>query len=245
MGYGYAYNGPPSKCHTGARPGTLALGKWAKARWALPLIGTFNCRKSRAGSSISLHGDGRAVDLHTHTGASEANGTKAQDVLGWEIARFLVRSAEALGVQRVIFQDKEWDSRPGQREFLPYSGPFHGNHVHVELCSAAAGALTIEAIEAATGGVEDDLNDAEKKLMFDALDEMVRRVRAMHAENWKGGTLDWADQRKNDVIASLAPLIQAQNDPAKFAAEVAAHLPGSTADEVEAAVRRVFADAGT
>src|SRR5687767_161344 len=103
MVYGFQYDGAGTRCSGIAQPGAKALANWAKAKWDLPLIGIYNCRASRAGTTLSLHGEGRAIDLHVHVGASEALGTSEQTYLGSDIASWMVRHADVLGVQRVIW----------------------------------------------------------------------------------------------------------------------------------------------
>lgn len=146
MAFGFAYNAVGTKCSSGVQLGTLILAKWAKARWSLPLVGTFNCRNSRLGFTLSTHAEGRAADLHVHTRASEARPTPDEKVIGDEMANFFVLYAFQLGVQRVIWLDQVWDVRT--RKWAKYTGPFHGNHVHVELCWAAAKFLTIDQLNA-------------------------------------------------------------------------------------------------
>ena len=148
MGFSFAYQPAGTDCSGSCQPGCVAFSKWAYRRWDLPLVGCYNCRQSRAGSSLSLHAEGRAVDLHVHVGASEQDGTAEQTALGWDIAKWCVTNAEPLGIQRVIWQSMEWDSRPGERAWEPYGGPHHGNHIHVEFCWEAAKTLTAADFDA-------------------------------------------------------------------------------------------------
>jgi hypothetical protein len=111
--------------------------------------GTYNCRPSRTSSNLSRHAGGTAWDPATE---KVVNGRVVPDlVLNDRVARFFVIAAPDLGVQRVIANGlradgtkgpREWDSRPGEREFERYSGPLHDDHVHVELCNKAARELT-------------------------------------------------------------------------------------------------------
>lgn len=159
MVYGYRYESTGTKCAKGPQPGAVALGKWLKARFGLPLVGIFNCRPSRSGTSLSTHGEGRGIDAHVHVRASEAPPTAAEKAIGDEMFVLMIALAPLLGVQAVIWLDQRWDART--RLIKHYGGPFHGNHVHIELCRAAARGLTVEAIDTAAGGSrppqEDDM----------------------------------------------------------------------------------------
>jgi hypothetical protein len=108
--------------------------------------GIYNCRNSRTGSTLSLHGEGRAWDCAIPWG---------ETALGDSVAKFYVLSAEMLGIQRVIWgfgagkAPREWDSRAGERYWEAYSGPAHDDHIHVELCWKAALNLTAATVRTA------------------------------------------------------------------------------------------------
>lgn len=84
----------------------------------------------------SLHAEGRAIDIG-FPGNCDPRGTT------W--AERLWAAAQDLGIQRIIWCHREIDSRPGQRTWQPYRGRSpHTDHIHVELCWAAARELTAE-----------------------------------------------------------------------------------------------------
>ncbi len=138
MGYGYAYDGPPTKCLGRARKGTKALR--AGVIEAFPHVGDqgiYNCRDVRGGGTLSFHADGRAWDA------------KCAGQLNADVAAFLVEHADALGIQEVISRRRRWDSRT--RKWVDYHGvDDHTTHVHVSQCIAAANALTIDDVRAVT-----------------------------------------------------------------------------------------------
>lgn len=98
-------------------------------------FGTYVCRQSTAGSSLSLHGEGRAGDV----------GLPYRHANGYRIRDFLIANAERMGVQEVIWDRQIWT---GNRPYLrAYSGPNpHTDHVHYGLCWWAARSLTINTL---------------------------------------------------------------------------------------------------
>lgn len=166
MAYGYQYQSTGKTCSKGPQPGAVAFGKWAKKRWSLPLIGIFNCRPARSSKRLSTHGEGRGIDAHVHVRASEAPPTPAEKVVGDEMFALLIKIAPLIGVQALIWLDKRWDAI--SRRVKPYSGPFHGNHVHVELCWDAARNLTTAQLDDAAGAQEDDMTP-EQAATFDKM----------------------------------------------------------------------------
>lgn len=145
--YGYCYD-PAVRCRSGCQPGVRiyrqTIQKLIPERGDL---GCFNCRPSRTGNTLSLHGEGRASDEAT---PRLPNGWLD---LPWNTryGDFCVAAAQDLGIQRVIgwgprfdgsIGPREWDSRPGERLWEYYSGPLHQDHNHVEFCWKAALNLT-------------------------------------------------------------------------------------------------------
>lgn len=156
MAYGFCYD-PPTKCRGKCQPGVTNYRVVVDE--LIPEVGDkgcYNCRNSRTGSTLSLHGEGRADDVATE---KMVNGRLVPDLeLNHELAEFNIAAAEALGIQRVIawglradgtFGPREWDSRQGERLWERYSGPLHKDHNHVEFCWAAATGLTKSQVRAA------------------------------------------------------------------------------------------------
>lgn len=145
MGYGYDYDGPPTKCSGGPRAGTIALRDGTMERFGCGDQGIFNCRTVRVAGddTLSFHADGRAWD-------AECSGD-----LNAEIAKWLVVNADALGVQEVISQHERWTSQ--DRKWHPYHGDDpHTGHVHVSQCKAASLSLTLAVVRAIDSIGEDD-----------------------------------------------------------------------------------------
>lgn len=141
MSYGYAYDGPPTKCAKGPRPGTKALEAGVMERFGCGTDGIFNCRPIRtAGSTtLSFHADGRAWDA------------KCTRDLNRRIAAWLVQWADELGIQEVISYRRRWDART--KTWRVYNGDDpHTGHVHVSQCTRAANGLTLATIRAIEDG---------------------------------------------------------------------------------------------
>lgn len=154
--YGYAYDGPPTKCHTGPRSGTVALRNGVMERFpGVKDLGIFNCRYTRTKNSktYSFHADGRAWD-------AGCSGDLAD-----EVADFLVAHADVLGVQEVIRNRKRWDSRT--RKWATYQGSDpHTDHVHVSQCIAAADGLKKSTVLAPAGTPQPDLYQEEDPMFI-------------------------------------------------------------------------------
>lgn len=225
MAYGYQYQSTGKTCSKGPQPGAVAFGKWAKKRWSLPLIGIFNCRPARSSKRLSTHGEGRGIDAHVHVRASEAPPTPAEKVVGDEMFALLIKIAPLIGVQALIWLDKRWDAI--SRRVKPYSGPFHGNHVHVELCWDAARNLTTAQLDDAAGAQEDDL-DPERLKTFD---QMAYAVLQLLLPATGRIELAVSDDEPLDA-AKVAELVLAGLNPDSIAAAVVKALPKDQAKQV-------------
>jgi hypothetical protein len=121
----YDGGGPWSRDRcTGFTPGARVLARFLQARFpGITKIGGYYCRPNTANESLlSLHGTGRALDVH-FPGRADPRGTVLAD--------WLVRNAEWIGVQAVIWDGWIWSSSVGSHR---YPGPNpHTDHVHVEL----------------------------------------------------------------------------------------------------------------
>lgn len=145
MGVFVGYQGARS-CTTGPQPGARALMSWFLGAYSGrggKNLGIFNCRTVRGGSTTSLHGEGRAVDL----GIVPHGAT-----YGDELAELLrARSAE-LGIQCIIWKRRIWSGSRPHDGFRPYSGVNpHLDHLHVELSWAAARDLTAARVAQVLG----------------------------------------------------------------------------------------------
>lgn len=126
------------------QPGAKALMAWCLANTTATNLGCYVNRPIRGGSSLSVHAEGRALDLGF---PSREGGTPA----GWNLAHRLVAAHRDLGVQYVIYARRQWlATKPGWRSYSGASA--HNEHIHVELNRAAAQALTADMITEALGG---------------------------------------------------------------------------------------------
>lgn len=82
--------------------------------------GIYNCRSVRGGKSVSLHGEGRAVDymLNAHK--------PAQKTIGDNIVQFFTAdnfaNAKRYGVQEVIWNRKIWSANRATEGLRAYTG---------------------------------------------------------------------------------------------------------------------------
>lgn len=136
----YCYTPGPTKCGTGPRPGAKALLAYAIEQFpgVAGSDGIFNCRNIRGGSSLSLHADGRAPDVHFPR--------KHPD--GDRFFHWCIDQAHVIGAQELIWNHQIWSAHH------PYiSGYVHGpggddheTHVHAGLCLPSANSLTLELL---------------------------------------------------------------------------------------------------
>lgn len=142
--FGYQYDRTGARCASGPQPGAVALMRVILDRFAhLNSLGIYNCRQVRGGTTLSLHGEGRAGD----TGVPATAAARAE---GSFLAATLVATARQLGVQEVIWWRQRWASNT--REWRPYTGVHpHTDHVHWGLCWEAARQLTAGQVLAAWG----------------------------------------------------------------------------------------------
>lgn len=139
------YDKAPSECSSGARPGATALYGYIRERFGLRGLGIYNCRpvNTRLPSRRkSVHADGRALDK-----AADAFDPLGLAV-GDQLASWLVRNAELLGIQYIIWNGRQWGGRR-----LNWGTPDlkwrrtgliqlkHRDHLHIELNNEAANTL--------------------------------------------------------------------------------------------------------
>jgi len=141
-------------CTDGPTPGARALlAYWLEAyRPPGSSLGIYNCRTVRGGSTTSLHGEGRAVDLGVPVTAAGHEAMR-------RFLRTLAPHAYRLGIQLVIFDRTIWSARR-RPTGEPYTGVHpHRDHAHVELTWNAARGLTLATLRAVLGPTseEDDV----------------------------------------------------------------------------------------
>ncbi|MBT8494660.1 MAG: hypothetical protein KJO07_16515 [Deltaproteobacteria bacterium] len=132
-------------CSGGLEPGTaelrLYLYDWFPQA---DTIGGYNCRKINGGSSMSLHGTGRALDIMLPLAGSWGDDNAADNDLGDPIGNWLVENADDIGIQLIIWDQWTWGQHRevGNRD-RAYGGAHpHHDHLHIELTPEAAAGLT-------------------------------------------------------------------------------------------------------
>lgn len=133
------------KCSTGPQPGATAL--LAEIRKQFPgsaSAGIYNCRNVRGGSSLSLHAEGRALDVKP---SSKSQGDLIRN---WVYAR-----REQLQAQEIIWYRQIWSSIYPDDGFRPYNGTNpHTDHVHVGLNWIGAANPTSGGVTAGSTGTD-------------------------------------------------------------------------------------------
>jgi hypothetical protein len=125
------------ECADGDQPGTKKMKAYLRSKFPNEIDHTegFVCRNIRGSSGLSMHATGRAMDIFIDTVGGSADNTK-----GDRVAEFLIRNAEAIGVQFIIWDRSKW--KPGQ-DATPYGGVHsHNDHLHVELTEEAGAMRT-------------------------------------------------------------------------------------------------------
>ena len=136
--------------------GTAAQGARHLLAWLLESypgsrsLGIYNCRTVRGGSTTSLHGEGRAVDLDPDR-TRGANG----HAVGRSLVARLGEHGQRLGVQAVIYNREIWSQRSPEGRYYGGVHP-HNDHLHIELTRAAGSNLTLATLRAVLGGPEED-----------------------------------------------------------------------------------------
>ena len=135
------YDGSGRSCSGGPTEGATALGRFVRTHFGglmnldVPGDGVqiYACRAVRGGSGMSLHAEGRAVDIFIPT-----RGGAADNARGDTIANWLAENAEYIGVQMIIWDRTIWrTSRTPHSRCYGGSHP-HNDHIHVELTREGA-----------------------------------------------------------------------------------------------------------
>lgn len=131
--YEGAPNWNPSACGGAFLPGTRDLAEYLIANFNATHYGGYSCRQNTANSSkMSVHGTGRAIDLHYNR-----VGGGADNAMGDPTANWLVANSQQTGTQLVIWDRTNWSV--SRRNHRAYGGPHpHDDHLHIEVTAAAA-----------------------------------------------------------------------------------------------------------
>lgn len=173
-----------TRCTGGPTDGAEALlAYWLEAyRPPGSSMGIYNCRTVRGGSTTSLHGEGRAVDLGVPV-------TAAGHAAMWRFLQTLAPHAYRLGIQLVIFDRTIWSARrspQGDR----YSGVHpHRDHAHVELTWNAARTLNLATLRAVLGTTTEE-DDVYVVKSGQSDDRVARAQKILKAAGEAGGLGD-------------------------------------------------------
>uniref|UniRef100_A0A914EET2 ARB-07466-like C-terminal domain-containing protein n=1 Tax=Acrobeloides nanus TaxID=290746 RepID=A0A914EET2_9BILA len=116
-GCGCHYEYAGTKCSGGPTPGAIRLANHFKAKYGGFISEIYNCRKIAGTNSLSLHAEGRAVDV------------AIRGSIGQQAFDYAISIACKTGIQEVIFEQKIWTN--GKTKF--YAGKDHYDHVHIGL----------------------------------------------------------------------------------------------------------------
>jgi hypothetical protein len=101
------------------------LEQYLKNNWRGSSLGTYVCRPVRGGTTLSLHGEGRAVDWGLN--AYDAG----QKAIGDQLKAFLISKSASWGIEEVIWNRRYWARSSGD---IYYNGENpHTDHVHIGL----------------------------------------------------------------------------------------------------------------
>jgi hypothetical protein len=131
------------KCTGGPKSGAVALMTWINKNYPKSKNwGIYSCKMIPGSNSLSIHGEGRALDV----GYALVDGKANPD--GYRLFAHLKAHAIELGVQGIIWDRKISTNRGDNR---PYSGgpdvtTAHVNHLHIELTNTSARTLTAAKI---------------------------------------------------------------------------------------------------
>lgn len=149
MAWAWSPSSGATGCVGGPRPGTEALLRALIALWGpfgAGSSGIYNCRRVSPGGPWSVHAEGRAVDLSC---------PEPPAALGRTVLSALGESASGLGVQRVIYDRRQYDAdNPSGKHYI--GDDPHLTHLHIEQTRASAEALTYAVAVSLLDQVEED-----------------------------------------------------------------------------------------
>lgn len=130
-----------SSCAGGLRSGAVELKNYLSEHFdGVTSISGYACRSIVGNSTrMSVHATGRALDIMIPTIGGGAN-----NEVGDAIGNWLVRHAEEIGIQYIIWDRTQWNaSKAAGSKSRRYGGSHaHRDHLHVELSPAAANRTT-------------------------------------------------------------------------------------------------------
>ena len=197
-----------SGCSGTFTEGGRVFKEWIQQHWPqVEHVGGYSCRPINGDSStMSVHATGRAVDIHI-----PLDGGAADNGLGDPLANWLLKHADEIGIQSIIWDRWMWSpSRDPRSRHYGGAHPHH-DHLHVELTPAASRLETpwfqgemgppelggCEEPLPSDGGVIDDADDC-----FQAFGP-AKYWRVVDGEG-VGGSLRWTNAWQTDDPSNWA-----------------------------------------
>ena len=130
-----------SSCQGGMTTGASELSDFLETNFQqVSQVGGYSCRSIVGNSSrMSVHGTGRALDIHIPLRNGHADSEAGDPIGNW-----LIENAESIGIQYIIWNRTQWTAErsPGAKT-RRYNGSHpHNDHLHVELSADAGQAST-------------------------------------------------------------------------------------------------------
>lgn len=150
-------------------------------------LGIYNCRTVRGGSTTSLHGEGRAVDLGWPM-SSAGRGTAS----GEAVVKRLAAHGRRLGIQTIIYNRRIYSARSPQGRYYGGTHP-HYDHHHIELTRAAGDRLTLATLRSVLGHTTFELGDRLLRLA-------EPMMRGTDVKEWQLRLLDHGQSLEADGI---------------------------------------------
>lgn len=125
-----------TRCTGSAQPGAQALMRWIIEEYGdrgAQNWGIYNCRDVRGGSTTSLHGEGRALDVGFPVGDPDGDRLRSR----------LLKVVGRLGIQCIIYERTIYSLKSPEGRYYDGEAP-HYDHLHIELTWEAARDLTYE-----------------------------------------------------------------------------------------------------
>ena len=109
-----------TKATQGAAPGTVELRDELVRQFGDHKTGIHNNRNIRGSNKLSLHAEGRAIDMHVDREKGDA------------VAQWALANAPRYGVQEIIWNRRIWSSARAKEGWRKYTGADpHTDHVHI------------------------------------------------------------------------------------------------------------------
>lgn len=173
------------ECAGRAQYGTQALEQALTSAFDAVSLGIYNCREVRGGGALSVHAEGRALDLRP-SDWSDAR----PSALGNQILGVLGSQADALGVQRVIWFGRVYDHASPLGRAYHGASPHH-DHLHIEQTWAASQSLSYDHASDVIG-VSLDLPEGDQVLCLRRFDDLEDGMRWLYVDGVRYRLHSWS-----------------------------------------------------